>query len=469
MRLYSLVIIACLSLFFACGSDDSGPGTPVGDVGFEMDNGSSGNDVVGVQDTFTVPDLGAPPPDTQTTNPGSLDPNIVVDPEEYTFSYISPLPEPLQRQIIIANSGKADLVISNIEMLAGSSPNFIIIAKPPLPKVLHSGDSSFTLVVFKEVSGTGTATLRITSNDPGSPEVDVALSSYLKGGSPQPEPCVGLQPNALNFGNVMRGQSKTMTAHLSNCGQNDPLTLNQITASGFLGLALSDEFEIVPAINTPQVIQPGGTVPINVVYSPLLAGPDFGSYYFNTDDPNEPSAKLDVSGVGVAPPIEELGLTVKLSWDSDECDVDSHLLAPGGTFFDCTLDCHFGNPSPEWGNANDWVDNPFLDVDDVDGYGPEHINISEPAAGTFKYVVHYYSDQDPNGFTNSVETNATVEVYSFGLLLKTFGPVHLDQTNRNWDVFTIDWPSLNIVELGNTYIVPQSAINSCAPFPFSFP
>jgi hypothetical protein len=455
-------------LLFACGSDDGGLGAPITDLGFEMDNGSSGTDTAGAPDTVMAPDLGAPPPDSQVTNPTGLHPNIVVDPMEYTFSYISPLPEPLQRQIIIANSGKTDLVISNIEMVSGSSPNFIIIAKPPLPKVLHSGESSFTIVVFKEVSGTGTATLRISSNDPESPEVDVALSSYLKGGSPQPEPCVGLQPNSLNFGNVVRGQSKTMTAYLSNCGQTDPLTLNQITGSGFLGAAITAEFEINPAINTPQTILPGDTVQIDVIYSPLLAGPDFGSYYFNTDDPNEPSAKLDVSGIGVAPPIEELGLSVKLSWDANSCDVDSHLIAPGGGFFDCTLDCHFGNPSPVWGDANNWIDNPFLDVDDVDGYGPEHINISEPAAGTYKYVVHYYSDQDPSGFSASVETNATVEVYSFGQLLKTFGPVHLDQSNRNWDVFTIDWPSLNIVELGNTYMVPQSAIQSCSPFPFPF-
>ena len=34
------------------------------------------------------------------------------------------------------------------------------------------------------------------------------------------------------------------------------------------------------------------------------------------------------------------------------------------------------------------------------------------------------------------------------------------------DVFTIDWPSATITELGNTYMVPPSAVNFCAPFPW---
>ena len=473
MPLRTLISILFVFSFFACGSDDSGNGNVSADAGsISGDTGIGAEDVSGPMDiSETDPDLGNTPADTNNpnvTNPEGLKANIMVDPIEYTFSYISPLPQPLQRQIVIANSGKADLVITDIQMVAGSSPNFIIIAKPPLPKVLHSGESTFTIVVFKEVQGQAPGTLRITSNDPDSSQVDVALTSYLKGGSPQPEPCVGLQPNSLNFGNVIRGESKTLTAQLSNCGEDDPLTLEGITSSGFLGSALSDEFQLVPVINTPQVIEPGASVPVNVVYSPLLAGTDFGSYYFKTDDPNEPNAKLDVSGVGVAPPIEELGLTIKLSWDTDSCDVDSHLISSNGAFFDCTLDCHYGNPEPEWGVQNDWIDNPFLDIDDVDGFGPENINISEPAAGTYKYIVHYYSDQDPNGFSSSVSTNATVEVYSFGTLLKSFGPVFLDQTNRTWDVFTIEWPSLNIVELGNTYIVPSSALQSCGGFSFPF-
>jgi hypothetical protein len=138
---------------------------------------------------------------------------------------------------------------------------------------------------------------------------------------------------------------------------------------------------------------------------------------------------------------------------------------PGGSFFDCTTDCHFGNPAPDWGVPTDWVDDPFLDVDDVDGYGPEHINISEPTPGTYRFIVHYYLDAYEDSF--STATNTTVQVLSFGQVLAEFGPVNLDVTNRTWDVFDLEWISNaippNITTLGNTYVVPGSAIKACWP------
>ena len=62
--------------------------------------------------------------------------------------------------------------------------------------------------------------------------------------------------------------------------------------------------------------------------------------------------------------------------------------------------------------------------------------------------------------------NATVEVSSYGNVVATFGPEHLASTNWNWDVFTIDWPSGNVTQLGNVYSVPQSAVKGCLNFPF---
>jgi hypothetical protein len=215
----------------------------------------------------------------------------------------------------------------------------------------------------------------------------------------------------------------------------------------------------------PTAIAPGGTLPISVEYTPTLAGPDAGYFLFHTDDPNEPQMKLDVAGVGVSPPPEELGLRIEVKWDSDLCDVDSHLLNPAGSFFDCDNDCHFGNPAPDWGVTSDWMDDPFLDVDDVDGYGPENINVSEPAPGTYRFIVHYYLDSYEA--SSAVSTNVTVDVYSYGNLIQSFGPVHLAATNDTWDVFDVAWPSMNITTLGNTYPVPQSAVKACfSGFPF---
>ena len=170
-----------------------------------------------------------------------------------------------------------------------------------------------------------------------------------------------------------------------------------------------------------------------------------------------------MSGNAIAPPVEELGLHVKISWNTDDTDVDSHLLMPGGAFFDCFSDCYFGNPAPDWGVTGDIVDDPFLDVDDVDGFGPENINISEPIAGTYTFIVHYYADHHD---TFSKASDTTVEVWSYGTLLGTFGPTRLNSTNDAWDVFTIDWPAATVTQLGRVWQVPSGTVRSCG---FHFP
>jgi hypothetical protein len=196
-----------------------------------------------------------------------------------------------------------------------------------------------------------------------------------------------------------------------------------------------------------------------------LAGFDSGTYEFHTDDPGEPIAHLDVAAVGVQPPMEEIGLQIKVDWDTDDCDVDSHLIMPGGDFFDCDSDCHFGNPSPDWFVQGDWLDDPFLDVDDVDGYGPENINISAPAPGKYRFFIHYYSDAFNDSWGS--DTNTTVKVLSYGNVIAEFGPTNLDTTNRTWEVFELEWISKTvppiITPLGSTYIASGSVLNSCWP------
>ncbi len=430
--------------FQPIGSDTSSSDTP----------GAAAPDAAGPTPPEDVPssaDLATPdvPVAGEDTSKPSGVGQLAVDPESYTFSYISPMPESLLRQVSMFNTGTGPLTITSVGLVPGGSTDFVVSLIPPLPKVLQPGDSAFTLVVFKEGAG-GTATLRIGSSDPERPTVDIPLASFLKADLNGPDPCASLSPTTLAFGAVERGDTKVLSTTLKNCSSETPLSLKDIKRGTSFFFPLTQEMQLAPAPALPTVIPPGGSLSIPVSYTPNLAGPDIGFFTVVTDDPAEPNLKLDVSGFGKEPPPEELGLTIKLSWDSDLCDVDSHFIQPGGTFFDCETDCYFGNPAPEWGTPGKWQDNPYLDVDDVDGYGPEHTNITEPVPGTYRFVVHYYDDSYEG--SSSTDTNATVEVYSYGQLLATYGPVHLDVTNRNWDVFEVTWPSMQLTPLGNTYM-----------------
>jgi hypothetical protein len=485
-----IALCAALPLALSACSDSTpgGAGWPIGgpetDVGVGFQDAAipdgaaadpgAGVDGAGTPDPGPASDPGAGPGDTGATTPdpgaaagdlggssGGGVPKIAVDPEHYTFSYIAPVTTTLVKQVNIYNIGNGPLTVKSIQWASGSSPDFTMSLVPPPNKVLAPGKSVFVNVIFDDLIG-GTATLNIESTDPDAPLVTVEFDSYLKATSAQPEPCGTIEPSALNFGSVQRGQSKTLQAVLKNCGSQDALTLSSITRSKLFFLELSQEFQIDNAPALPHQLPPAGGILLDVTYTPKLAGPDSGYFAFHVNDPNEPQIQLNVSGVGTSPPPEDIGLTVKLSWDANHCDVDSHLIAPGGSFGDCKLDCFFANPAPDWGTQGDWLDDPFLDTDDVDGFGPEHINISEPQAGIYKYVVHYYDDSFEGGM--STDTNATVEVYSYGVLIGTYGPVNLDTTNRNWDVFTIDWPSATLSAQGNTYM--SNGVGACGLFNF---
>jgi hypothetical protein len=90
------------------------------------------------------------------------------------------------------------------------------------------------------------------------------------------------------------------------------------------------------------------------------------------------------------------------------------------------------------------ADDPFLDYDDLEGPGPENINVDELADGTYRIIVHYYSDSGSGGGGGGGSggpTNATVEVWIGGTLRATYGPQRLGRTGDTWTVADLAWPT----------------------------
>ncbi len=131
-----------------------------------------------------------------------------------------------------------------------------------------------------------------------------------------------------------------------------------------------------------------------------------------------------------------LSLWTELRWNTNNTDVDFHLLPPGASYpgsFWTSTDCYYNNKSPGWGG--------FLDVDDVDGYGPEHITIpSVRDTGTYRLFIHYYSDHT----TGTTATTAFVSVSVRGGAIGSFGPYALlNDASRGGDIYevcTIHYP-----------------------------
>lgn len=153
---------------------------------------------------------------------------------------------------------------------------------------------------------------------------------------------------------------------------------------------------------------------VNVVIEmngiPLEAKTYNNTYFSQSLVLNEGENKLRIITKGVSDPnkisVQEKSIVLKgefpsldlfteLRWNTNHTDVDIHLLPPGTTENDLftAFDCYYRNKSTSW--------NSYLDVDEVDGYGPEHITMPNcKKEGTYTLYVHYF-ENNMNGVTSS--------------------------------------------------------------------
>lgn len=131
------------------------------------------------------------------------------------------------------------------------------------------------------------------------------------------------------------------------------------------------------------------------------------------------------------PELDEDEYRIVLTWNSEPADLDSHLFAPpDGTSAD---DCHIC-----YYHMKDSIGNVSLDVDDVDGYGPETITISPVKQGQYKFYVCDYTNcsQNRENSRQMSESSATVRVYGRQGLIRTFY-VPVNREGVIWEVFEI--------------------------------
>jgi len=143
---------------------------------------------------------------------------------------------------------------------------------------------------------------------------------------------------------------------------------------------------------------------------------------------------------------------IETIWDTAGTDLDVHLVSDteSGSFFQKPFDCYFDNTNPDWGEQGNTLDDPAIDIDDVDGYGPEYVSLQQPLDGHVYHVyVHYYDDHGMGSST------ATVRIYLNGQL-RFEGIQALAGTGDGWDVATISWPSGGVTPSGTTFqYMPQ--------------
>lgn len=189
---------------------------------------------------------------------------------------------------------------------------------------------------------------------------------------------------------------------------------------------------------------------------PLNQGPNAIQLRFRVGDYFSTSGIITVTVT-----LPRVDIRAVLSWDTDVTDVDMHMFnrTPGPPDAD---DWWATSGHVSWMNAapSDWgsgaAQNPVLDIDDTDGFGPETIVLQEAAPGRYHLYVHYYDAYGGSGLTAST---ATIRLWLFS---GTPNQVYREFSKRltsdweYWYVATIDMPS-------GTVTVPAAPASMLAP------
>ena len=188
------------------------------------------------------------------------------------------------KTIEIFNVGTGQLRVDSIAVLFGSS-NFTVENQPPTPIVIERGEDIVFTLTYRPTQPdiTEQAVVRIASNDPNAPFVDVTASVTV--GAPALDVST---PTGGELGTACLGEHLDSEIMLTNSG-TCPLTVTSIVAS-------RATFEVASIAALPMTIGPGDSYELPIRFTPATFGPDAATIEIESDDPNSP-AFVPVSAV----------------------------------------------------------------------------------------------------------------------------------------------------------------------------
>jgi hypothetical protein len=194
---------------------------------------------------------------------------LEVQPTNIDFGNVS-LGSSATRTVTIRNAGPATINLSQVTLSAGSEAGFFI-ASQPAATTLGPGQSTTIEVGFRPVSaGSDQSSGTVTINSTGG-NATVGLRGR---GNIQAAPVLEMNTAVLDFGQVLTGESRTLTFTVRNAAGLDAAALE-------IG---SVNVQTVEGLNTFQVtgipegpIPPGGSRQISITFAPLEIDPVTGS------------------------------------------------------------------------------------------------------------------------------------------------------------------------------------------------
>lgn len=340
----------------------------------------------------TITPIKDPPPDGM--------PRIQVDPIPVDFGVV---PAGESSAQIITMSSLGDVTLNVTAMQIGNGRETFTLLTPIIGSFEPDSFAELTITYTSDGSET-TGDLQILSNDPVSPNLTVPLLARAEDITDSGDTGVDPPPLAQPVAVCSVDPSEVLAIH----EPADWIGNSSYDPDG--GSIVDYSWTLYSAPDGATATMPAGTANRRN-FTPDVVGEYVGELIVTDSDGlvSEPCyATLNATAGD--------GLWIEMFWTYGGDDMDLHLVDDGGTLA-TNSDCYYANctyRALDWGRAGDSIDDPILDLDDIPGTGPENINITSPARGTYTVYVHDYPGSMFNG-----RNDVTVNVYFGGAMVWT--------------------------------------------------
>ena len=219
-----------------------------------------------------------------------------VEPSPVDFGSVEVGATSPEQVVSIKNQSTHDIYIIGVTLTGADAGQFLIVSDGASGHWLHPNDCVTVTVEFKPTSTGGkSADLHITSNDH---DIDVPLSGT---GIQQN---INVNPLSVDFGSVTLGSSFASNVTVSNTGT---------AVLHIINVTISDsQFAITSGDISGTDLAPGASSLVTIVFTPSAEGPQSGTMTITSNDPDEGTVNVSLSGIGEEGP-ESLGLEVEPS------------------------------------------------------------------------------------------------------------------------------------------------------------
>jgi hypothetical protein len=314
-------------------------------------------------------------------------PNISMAPRNNNFGDVltGNLSGPVE--ITISNTGSAELHVSGIVLSDTTNFTLDVNGGPnpcgSTPPTIPTGQNCTVSARFGPFStGTFSSTLRVDSDDPDTPSLNVSLSGE---GISTPVPNITLSPLSYSFGDVVtENSSSPREITISNTGSAE-LHVSGIVLSDTTNFTLDVNGGPNPCGSTSPTIPTGQNCTVSARFGPFSTGVFSSTLRVDSDDPDTPSLGVSLTGSGtLSPPADK---TITLAWDPPTTDVNGNPISNLGGYI-----LYYG-PSP--GNYDH-----SIDVGNVTTY-----SVTLPPGAWYLSTRAYIAQGFESDYSNEIQVN----------------------------------------------------------------